>query len=186
MQTRAPRLNAAFYHGGEPIRVIRPFLEEEGKKPYFLAMTAAGQSALNVRGLDTVVIDDVRFANVIERGRNVLTRLHLGANGVTLWSARYRPDAGAEKSGGDVPGFGPVLPFTLLNYAYGVTRVSFREYALASWIGMLPGTILYVSLGAATRIGGPCGAARWELASRAGTGRCGPSRACWPTSACSP
>ena len=32
-----------------------------------------------------------------------------GANGVTLWSARYRPDAGAEKSGGDVPGFGPVL-----------------------------------------------------------------------------
>lgn len=45
----------------------------------------------------------------------------------------------------------PVLPFTLLNYAYGVTRVSFRDYALASWIGMLPGTILYVSLGAAAR-----------------------------------
>ena len=22
-----PRINAAFYHGGEPIRVIRPFLE---------------------------------------------------------------------------------------------------------------------------------------------------------------
>ncbi len=24
---RYPKLNAAFYHGGEPIRVIRPFLE---------------------------------------------------------------------------------------------------------------------------------------------------------------
>jgi hypothetical protein len=88
VQTRAPRVNAAFYHGGEPIRVIRPFLEEEGRKPYFLAMTAAGQSALNVRGLDTVVIDDVRFTNVIERGRNVLTKLHLGANEILQMAGR--------------------------------------------------------------------------------------------------
>src|SRR5689334_17393477 len=51
-----PRINAAYYHGGEPIRIIRPFLEGEGEtRPYVLAMTAAGQSALNVRGLDTVV-----------------------------------------------------------------------------------------------------------------------------------
>jgi len=41
----------------------------------------------------------------------------------------------------------PAFPFTLLNYAYGLTRVSFRDYFLASWIGMLPGTILYVYLG---------------------------------------
>jgi uncharacterized membrane protein YdjX (TVP38/TMEM64 family) len=41
----------------------------------------------------------------------------------------------------------PVFPFTLLNYAFGLTRVSFRDYFLASWIGMLPGTILYVYLG---------------------------------------
>ncbi len=43
----------------------------------------------------------------------------------------------------------PVLPFNLLNYAYGLTRVGFAEYAAASWIGMLPGTLLYVYLGAA-------------------------------------
>jgi hypothetical protein len=85
---RAPRINSAFYHGGEPIRIIRPFLEGEEQKPYFLAMTAAGQSALNVRGLDTVVIDDVRFANVIERGRNVLTRVHLGANEILQMAGR--------------------------------------------------------------------------------------------------
>ena len=41
----------------------------------------------------------------------------------------------------------PVFPFILLNYAYGVTRVSLRDYVLASWIGMLPGTVLYVYLG---------------------------------------
>src|SRR6478672_5810273 len=74
------RLHTAFYHGGEPIRVIRPFLEGEVERPFLLAMTAAGQSALNVRGLDTVVVYDARYGNVVERGRNVLHRLYLGAN----------------------------------------------------------------------------------------------------------
>lgn len=41
----------------------------------------------------------------------------------------------------------PVFPFTLLNYAYGVTRVKFSHYLVASWIGMMPGTVLYVYLG---------------------------------------
>ena len=85
---RFPRINTAFYHGGEPIRVIRPFLEGEEKKPYFLAMTAAGQSALNVQGLDTVIIDDTRFSNIIERGKNVLTKLHLGANEILQMAGR--------------------------------------------------------------------------------------------------
>ncbi|MBK1853427.1 TVP38/TMEM64 family protein [Verrucomicrobiaceae bacterium 5K15] len=41
----------------------------------------------------------------------------------------------------------PVFPFTLLNYALGLTQISFGRYVLASWIGMLPGTLLYVYLG---------------------------------------
>jgi ATP-dependent helicase HrpA len=85
---RFPRINCAFYHGGEPIRVIRPFLDEGAEKPFFLSMTAAGQSALNVKGLDTVIIDDTRFSNVIERGKNVLTRLHLGANEILQMAGR--------------------------------------------------------------------------------------------------
>lgn len=85
---RFPRIHSAFYHGGEPIRVIRPFLEDAAPRPYVLAMTAAGQSALNVRGLDTVVIDDTRFTNVVERGRNVLTRTHLGANEILQMAGR--------------------------------------------------------------------------------------------------
>jgi uncharacterized membrane protein YdjX (TVP38/TMEM64 family) len=43
----------------------------------------------------------------------------------------------------------PVLPFNVLNYAFGLTRVRFGKYLLASWIGMLPGTIMYVYLGSA-------------------------------------
>ena len=85
---RFPRINTAYYHGGEPIRVIRPFLEGTERKPYLLAMTAAGQSALNVHGLDTVIIDDTRFANIIERGKNVLTKLHLGANEILQMAGR--------------------------------------------------------------------------------------------------
>lgn len=41
----------------------------------------------------------------------------------------------------------PVFSFNLLNYAYGLTRVSLREYVLASWIGMMPGTVMYVYIG---------------------------------------
>jgi len=41
----------------------------------------------------------------------------------------------------------PVFPFNLLNYFYGLTRVSLRHYVLASWIGMMPGTVMYVYLG---------------------------------------
>jgi uncharacterized membrane protein YdjX (TVP38/TMEM64 family) len=45
----------------------------------------------------------------------------------------------------------PVFPFTLLNYAFGLTTVRFRDYLLASWVGMLPGTVLYVYLGSAAQ-----------------------------------
>jgi len=41
----------------------------------------------------------------------------------------------------------PIFPFNLLNYAYGVTKVSLRDYFFASWIGMLPGTVMYVYIG---------------------------------------
>lgn len=40
-----------------------------------------------------------------------------------------------------------ILPFAILNYALGLTRVRLRDYVLASWIGMLPAAVLYVYLG---------------------------------------
>ncbi len=43
----------------------------------------------------------------------------------------------------------PVFPFNLLNYALGLTNVNFSTYALVSWLGMIPGTLLYVYLGSA-------------------------------------
>jgi len=88
VRTLWPSIHAAHYHGGEPIRAIRPFLEGTEPRPYLLAMTAAGQSALNVPGLDTIIIHDLRFANLVERGRNVLTRVYLGNNELLQMAGR--------------------------------------------------------------------------------------------------
>jgi len=40
----------------------------------------------------------------------------------------------------------PIFPFNLLNYAFGVTGVSLKDYFLGC-IGMLPGTVMYVYFG---------------------------------------
>ncbi len=40
----------------------------------------------------------------------------------------------------------PVFPFNLLNYAFGITGVGLKDYALGS-VGMIPGTVMYVYIG---------------------------------------
>ncbi|MFU8803776.1 MAG: FAD-containing oxidoreductase [Bradymonadaceae bacterium] len=42
----------------------------------------------------------------------------------------------------------PVIPYNFLNYAFGLTDASWRKYLTASWLGMIPGTIAYVYIGA--------------------------------------
>ena len=43
--------------------------------------------------------------------------------------------------------FAIVLPFNVLNYAFGLTRVSAVTYVVATALGMLPAVLLYVYLG---------------------------------------
>lgn len=45
----------------------------------------------------------------------------------------------------------PLLPFNLLNYALGLTRIPFLTYVLATWVFMLPGAFVYTWLGHAGR-----------------------------------
>lgn len=45
----------------------------------------------------------------------------------------------------------PAVPFSLSNYFYGLTAIRFWPYLLTSFVAMLPGTVLYVYLGAAGR-----------------------------------
>jgi uncharacterized membrane protein YdjX (TVP38/TMEM64 family) len=59
-------------------------------------------------------------------------------------------DAAVAREGWKIVGLvrlSPVFPFNLLNYAFGLTRVSLRHYFFASWIGMMPGTVMYVYIG---------------------------------------
>jgi len=59
-------------------------------------------------------------------------------------------DSAVAKEGWKIVGLtrlSPIFPFALLNYGYGITKVKFGQYLVASWIGMMPGTILYVYLG---------------------------------------
>ena len=46
----------------------------------------------------------------------------------------------------------PIFPFSLLNYGLGLTQVKLSHYVLASWLGMIPGTVLYVYLALSRRI----------------------------------
>jgi uncharacterized membrane protein YdjX (TVP38/TMEM64 family) len=46
----------------------------------------------------------------------------------------------------------PVIPFNISNYFYGLTSVKFWPYVLVSWIGMIPGTFLFVYIGAASQV----------------------------------
>ena len=47
----------------------------------------------------------------------------------------------------------PLMPFNLSNYLYGLTAIEFVPYVIASFVGMLPGTLLYVYLGTVGQIG---------------------------------
>ncbi|MCY7277876.1 MAG: TVP38/TMEM64 family protein, partial [Phormidesmis sp. CAN_BIN44] len=60
----------------------------------------------------------------------------------------------------------PAFPFVLLNYAFGVTKVSLQDY-IVGCVGMIPGTILYVYIGSLAgnlaTIDASTQAAQWTL-----------------------
>ncbi|MEL6260919.1 MAG: TVP38/TMEM64 family protein [Cyanobacteria bacterium J06623_5] len=43
--------------------------------------------------------------------------------------------------------FSPVSPFNLVNFAFGLTRMPVRPYAIGTLIGIIPGTLAYTWLG---------------------------------------
>lgn len=42
----------------------------------------------------------------------------------------------------------PIVPFTVINYTAGLTAVRHRDYALGTMIGIIPGTLAFVAVGA--------------------------------------
>ena len=56
----------------------------------------------------------------------------------------------------------PLVPFTLLNYALGVTEVPLASFIGTSWAGMLPGTVAYVYLGSTGRTAAAAGTGNFD------------------------
>jgi len=91
-------------------------------------------------------------------GAAFLVGRYLARDRVARW-AEENPrfaalDAAVGREGGKIvflTRLSPLFPYNLLNYLFGLTRVGFWTYLLASWLGMLPGTFLYVYLGFAGR-----------------------------------
>lgn len=57
----------------------------------------------------------------------------------------------------------PLLPFNLLNYAFGLTRIRFWPYAFWTWLCMIPATIIYVGGADAFHQGLAQGKVPWGL-----------------------
>jgi len=58
----------------------------------------------------------------------------------------------------------PAFPFGLQNYFFGVTDIALAPYALATLIGIMPGTALYVYIGSLGSVSGEGGGVlRWVL-----------------------
>lgn len=50
----------------------------------------------------------------------------------------------------------PAVPYNLINYAFGLSDMSFRVYLIASAIGIIPGTLVFINIGdKAMEIGSP-------------------------------
>lgn len=65
-----------------------------------------------------------------------------------LRSPRWRQlDEGVEKHGWKIVAFTrliPLFPFNLLNYAFGLTKITFLHYAIATFLCMLPACIAFI------------------------------------------
>ena len=113
----------------------------------------------------------VSLASVTAAALAFLTARHLARERVEKAARRNEKfraiDGAIGKNGWKVVGLlrlSPIVPFSLSNYVYGLTAVAFVPYILASWVGMLPGTFLYVYLGSAGRnLGEMKSAGEWAL-----------------------
>ncbi len=59
-------------------------------------------------------------------------------------------DEAVEREGGRIVfllRLSPLVPFSISNYVYGLTKVQLGSYVLATWIGMIPGILLYAYIG---------------------------------------
>ncbi len=55
----------------------------------------------------------------------------------------------------------PLVPFNLQNYLFGVTDIAFTRYLAATFVGIMPGSLLYVYLGSLGQQSGGGSTGKW-------------------------
>jgi len=55
----------------------------------------------------------------------------------------------------------PLVPFNLQNYLFGVTDIAFTRYLAATFVGIMPGSLLYVYLGSLGQQSGSGSTGKW-------------------------
>jgi len=102
----------------------------------------------------------VSFSSTLGAALAFLIARHIARKPVADWTSRRDSFQAIDKAIGRegwklifLLRLSPLIPFNLSNYFYGITAVRFWPSVLASWLGMMPGTILYVYLGAIGRAG---------------------------------
>ena len=100
----------------------------------------------------------VSLASTTAAALAFLIARYLARERVQAWARKHERfeaiDRAIEKNGWKIVALlrlSPLIPFSLSNYLYGLTAVRFLPFVAASWVAMLPATLLYVSLGAAGR-----------------------------------
>lgn len=93
----------------------------------------------------------ISIASTVGAGLAFLIARYFARDAVARWLSRNqamrRLDDLTEKQGVFIVAIArlvPFFPFTLLNYGFGLTKVSFRTYLFWSWLCMLPWTIVFV------------------------------------------
>lgn len=123
--------------------------------PGSIVMTAAGATFGLLRGF---LIAQV--AATLGAGLAFLVSRHVARSRVERWVAKKPAFAAVDHAIGSegwkivlLTRCCPLFPYIFQNYAYGLTRVSFRHYALGSFLGLLPATLIFAYLGSLGRSG---------------------------------
>jgi uncharacterized membrane protein YdjX (TVP38/TMEM64 family) len=99
----------------------------------------------------------ISIASTVGAGLAFLIARYFARDAVARWLAKSqtmrRLDEMTEKQGVFIVAITrlvPLFPFTLLNYGFGLTKVSFKTYLFWSWLCMLPWTVVFVASGDAS------------------------------------
>lgn len=173
---------ANIFHLDEKIKIIRDWIKTLGILGpvvyifvYAIAVVALiPGSALTVAAgamFGSVIgVICVSLASTLGASLSFLIARYFARDSVSTWlnkTEKFRKlDHLTEKHGAIIVAITrlvPLFPFTLLNYGFGLTKVTFQTYVLWSWLCMLPGTILFVVGAAAFTKGLAQGQIPWLL-----------------------